>query len=72
MITIDHAEVARHHVADQLRTAEHHALLREGRLERRADRPSGARHGLASVLRRLADRLEPQQRQARPGLSVVR
>ena len=72
MITIDHAEVARHQVADQLRTAEHHALLREDRLGRRADHPSGARHALASTLRRLADRLEPQARRARPGLSVIR
>jgi hypothetical protein len=39
---------------------------------RAAGETSGPRHELAGVLRRLADRLEPQPRHRRTGLSVVR
>ncbi|MFK4083038.1 hypothetical protein ACI2LF_02945 [Kribbella sp. NPDC020789] len=77
MIT-EHQEVARYRVAEQVRAAETRALLHEND---EADR--GPRHGLATALRRLADKLEPltlpaaQARHARPehrgtGLSVVR
>ena len=66
-------EVARYRVAEQIRAAE----LRAQRKELCASLPdearSGrARHELAGVLRRLADRLEPQPRHRRTGLSVVR
>jgi hypothetical protein len=71
MIT-EHAEIARYRVAENIRTAESHALFREERAARRAARQYGPRHELASALRRLADRLEPQHRQRRTGLSVVR
>jgi len=77
MIT-EHQEVARYRVAEQVRAAEHRALLHD---HETTDR--GPRHGLAIALRRLADKLEPlttpatQARHARPeprgtGLSVVR
>jgi undecaprenyl pyrophosphate synthase len=71
MIT-EHEEIARYRVAENIRTAESHALFREERAARRAARQYGPRHELARALRRLADRLEPQPRQRRTGLSVVR
>lgn len=71
MIT-EHQEVARHRVAEHIRTAESHALLRQTRAARRATGPTGPRHELAAVLRRLANRLEPQPHPRRTGLSVVR
>jgi truncated hemoglobin YjbI len=72
MIT-EHQEVARHRVAEQLRTAEMRALRNEKKdALRAAGETSGPRHELAGVLRRLADRLEPQPRHRRTGLSVVR
>jgi len=73
MIT-EHQEVARYRVAEQLKAAE----ARAERHNRKAGR-TGPRHGLASALRRLADRLEPQRKPAEPqprhratGLSIVR
>lgn len=72
MITIDHAEIARHRLAERLRVTEHDAVRRDLRRTRRAARSSGARQRMAGALRRLADRLEPRQRQNRPSLSVVR
>ncbi|TDW60963.1 hypothetical protein [Kribbella pratensis] len=80
MIT-EHQEVARYRVAEQLRAAEARAMLHD----RKANRTS-PREGLASALRRLADRLEPsrlaepasrvladqQPRHRRTGLSIVR
>ena len=76
MIT-EHQEVARYQVEEKLRAAELRALRKEDRATRRATRraasgPSGPRHELATVLRRLADRLEPQPRHRRTGLSIVR
>jgi hypothetical protein len=72
MIT-EHQEVARHRVAEQIRAAELRALRNEKRDALRADgQTTGPRHELAGVLRRLADRLEPQPRHRRTGLSVVR
>ncbi|TCM46082.1 hypothetical protein [Kribbella sp. VKM Ac-2568] len=72
MIT-EHQEVARYQVEEKLRAAELRALRKEDRATRRAaSGPSGPRHELATVLRRLADRLEPQPRHRRTGLSVVR
>ncbi|TCO38652.1 hypothetical protein EV646_12026 [Kribbella antiqua] len=67
MIT-EHQEIARYKVAEQLRAADARAL-RKGP---RADRVGGPRHELAVVLRKMADRLEPQPRHRRTGLSVVR
>jgi predicted component of type VI protein secretion system len=80
MIT-EHQEVARYRVAEQLQAAEARAL-------RRGDKPRRAgRHGLATALRHLADRLEParladrleparrpepQPRHRGTGLSIVR
>jgi len=80
MIT-EHQEVARYRVAEQLRAAEVRAMLHD----RKANRTS-PREGLASALRRLADRLEPsrltepasrvladqQPRHRGTGLSIVR
>jgi hypothetical protein len=72
MIT-EHQEVARHRVAEQIRVAEMRALRNEQRDALRAGGDAGGpRHELAGVLRRLADRLEPQPRHRRTGLSVVR
>jgi hypothetical protein len=72
MIT-EHQEVARHRVAEQVRAAEVRAQRKEQRdLLRAAGESTGPRHELAGVLRRLADRLEPQPRHRRTGLSVVR
>jgi len=51
----EYEEVARHRVAERARAAEARAA-RHGREPRRTSRP---RHGLATVLRNLADRLEP-------------
>ncbi|TDD57920.1 hypothetical protein E1263_21345 [Kribbella antibiotica] len=77
MIT-EHQEVARYRVAEQVRAAENRALMHDHQ-----ETDGGTRHGLATALRRLADKLEPltnsapQARHARPearstGLSVVR
>ena len=74
MIT-EHQEIARYRVAEQLRAAEARAQRHDRKPE-----TSGARHGLATALRRLADRLEPaSRRMAEPqprhrgtGLSIVR
>jgi hypothetical protein len=71
MIT-QHEEVARYRAAEQLRAAEARALRKEDRAARRAAGPSGPRHELAGALRQLADRLDPQPRPRRTGLSVVR
>jgi hypothetical protein len=71
MIT-EQQEVARYRVAEQVRAAEVRARRNEQR-EASGPAPSrGPRHELAGVLRRLADRLEPQPRPRRTGLSVVR
>ncbi|MFG1623992.1 hypothetical protein [Kribbella sp. NPDC049227] len=59
MIT-EHQEVARHRVNEQLRAAEVRAE-RHGRKATRT-RTSGPRYELAGVLRRIADRLDPQRR----------
>ena len=72
MIT-EHQEVARHRVAEQIRAAELRAQRKEHRAVLRAEgKAGGPRHELAGVLRRLADRLEPQPRHRRTGLQVVR
>lgn len=71
MIT-EHEEIAKYRVAEQIRAAEAHALLRECKDARRAERTTGPRHELAGVLRRWADRIEPEPRTRRTGLSVVR
>jgi hypothetical protein len=71
MIT-EHQEVARYRVAERIRIAEARARRQEVREALKVDRVSAPRHELAVVLRRLADRLEPQPRNRRPGLSVVR
>lgn len=72
MIT-EHQEVARHRVAEQIKAAEMRAQRKELRDVLRAGGESGGpRHELAGVLRRLADRLEPQPRHRSTGLSVVR
>lgn len=71
MIT-EYQEVARCRVEDRIRAAELRAQRNELRAAAKAGRVSGPRHELAAVLRRLADRLEPQPRHRRPGLSVVR
>jgi hypothetical protein len=69
----EHQEVARYRVAEQIRTAERRARSNEQRETLRAEgNNAGPRHELAGVLRRLADRLEPQPRHRRTGLSVVR
>jgi len=52
----EHQEVARYRVAEQLRVAEARARLQEDRTR------TSPREGLAGVLRRLADRLEPASR----------
>ncbi|MGW6281009.1 hypothetical protein [Kribbella sp. NPDC055071] len=81
MIT-EHQEIARYRVAEQVRAAEVRAQLRD----RKQTGTTGPRHGLATALRQLADRLEPASRrltepQVQPqpqgrhrgtGLSVVR
>jgi len=68
-----HQEVARYRVAEQIRTAELRAQRKEQReVLRAAGEAGGPRHELAGALRRLADRLEPQPRHRRTGLSVVR
>jgi hypothetical protein len=73
MMISEHQEVARHRVAEQIRLAEVRAQRKEQREALRADgQPAGPRHELAGALRRLADRLEPQPRHRRTGLSVVR
>jgi hypothetical protein len=77
MIISEQQEVARQKVAEQIRTAELRAQRNE-LLDGQADALLGEthrgwpRHELAGVLRRLADRLEPQPRHRRTGLSVVR
>jgi hypothetical protein len=71
MIT-EHQEVARYRIAEQLQAAEARALRKDHRKTAKAHRVSGPRHELAGALRRLADRLEPQPRHRRNGLSVVR
>jgi hypothetical protein len=68
----EHQEVARYRVAEQLRAAEQRAQRKEFRQAQRIETSRGPRHELAGVLRRLADRLEPQPRTRRTGLSVVR
>ena len=67
MIT-EHQEIARYRIAENLRAAEARAL----RKQQKAGRSGGPRHELAVVLRKMADRLEPQPRHRRTGLSVVR
>ncbi|WP_432943142.1 hypothetical protein ACQPXM_39720 [Kribbella sp. CA-253562] len=72
MIT-EHQEIARCQVAEQLRQAEQRALRKQDRADRQtAYGVNAPRRELAGVLRRLADRLEPQPRHRRTGLSVVR
>jgi hypothetical protein len=82
MIT-EHQEVARYRVAEQLRAAEARAQRHDARQTERSNgqKQTGPRHGLAAVLRRLADRLEPiaaprvtepVARHRATGLSVVR
>ncbi|MDX6261297.1 MAG: hypothetical protein QOH84_2985 [Kribbellaceae bacterium] len=69
----EHQEVARYRVAEQIRVAELRAQRKE-QLDglRASGEVGGPRRELAGVLRRLADRLEPQPRHRRTGLSVVR
>jgi hypothetical protein len=57
MIT-DHQEIARYRVAEQVRAAEVRAQVRD----RKETGTGGPRHGLATALRQLADRLEPASR----------
>jgi hypothetical protein len=71
MIT-EHEEIARYRVAEQLQAAEARALLKHHRSAVKAHRVGGPRHELAVVLRRFADRLEPQPRHRHTGISVVR
>ena len=79
MIT-EHQEVARYRVAEQLRAAEARAARHGRKQSSKQARTNSPRHGLATALRRLADRLEPASRRlAEPqprhrsnGLSVVR
>jgi hypothetical protein len=71
MIT-EQAEVARYRVAEQIRAAEAHALLKESKEAGRPAGSTGPRHELAGVLRRWADWIEPEQRRRSTGLSVVR
>ncbi|MEV0282756.1 MULTISPECIES: hypothetical protein [unclassified Kribbella] len=71
MIT-EYQEVARCQVEDRIRAAELRAQRNELRAAAKDGRVSGPRHELAAVLRRLADRLEPQPQHRRTGLSVVR
>ena len=72
MIT-EYQEVARYRIAEQTKAAELRAQRKEQRDAQRAEgEAAGPRHELAGVLRRLADRLEPQPRHRRTGLSVVR
>ena len=72
MIT-EHQEVARYRIAEQTKAAELRAQRKQQREALRAEGEAGGpRHELAGVLRRLADRLEPQPRHRRTGLSVVR
>ncbi|WP_433163464.1 hypothetical protein [Kribbella sp. CA-247076] len=71
MIT-EHQEVARYQVAEKVRQAEIQARRRQVRESLKVDQVSAPRHTLATALRRLADRLEPQAHARRPGLSVVR
>ncbi|ADB35810.1 hypothetical protein Kfla_6819 [Kribbella flavida DSM 17836] len=72
MIT-EHQEIARHQVTEQLRAAERRGLRKQERDAQRTARGVNApRRELAGVLRRLADRLEPQPRPRRAGLSLVR
>jgi hypothetical protein len=72
MIT-EYQEVARYRIAEQTKAAELRAQRKEQRDALRAEGEAGGpRHELAGVLRRLADRLEPQPRHRRTGLSVVR
>jgi ABC-type uncharacterized transport system ATPase component len=71
MIT-EHQEVARYKVAENVRIAETRARRQEVRDALKVDHVSAPRHSLATALRRLADRLEPQPRPRRTGLSVVR
>jgi hypothetical protein len=61
MIT-EHQEVARYRVAEQLRAAEARAQRHARIGDDSKTRTSGPRHGLATALRRLADRLEPASR----------
>jgi hypothetical protein len=69
----EHQEVARYRVAEQIRVAELRARSKEHLDALRANgEAAGPRHELAGVLRRLADRLEPQPRHRSTGLSVVR
>ncbi|TWD80310.1 hypothetical protein FB561_1383 [Kribbella amoyensis] len=72
MIT-EHQEIARYQVAEQLRAAEARALRKADRASRPEEaRVSAPRREIAGALRRLADRLEPQPRHRRAGLSLVR
>jgi hypothetical protein len=72
MIT-EHQEIARYQVAEQLRAAEARALRRADKASRRDEQGvSAPRRELAGALRRIADRLEPQRRPRRTGLSVIR
>jgi hypothetical protein len=79
MIT-EHEEIARYRVAEHLHAAE----VRAQRRDRKPARTRSPRHGLATALRRMADRLEPasrrlsepyvqpQPRRRGTGLSIVR
>jgi len=71
MIT-EHEEVARYQVAEKVRIAENRARRQEVRDTLKVDHVSGPRRNLATALRRLADRLEPQPHPRPTGLSVVR
>jgi hypothetical protein len=71
MIT-EHQEIARLRIAEQVRAAETRAQLHEARTAGRSASWYGPRQELATVLRRMADRLEPNQPKRSTGLSVVR
>jgi hypothetical protein len=70
MIT-EHQEVARYKIAERVAVAEARARRQEVHEALKVDHVSAPRRTLATALRRLADRLEPQSTR-RPGLSVVR
>jgi hypothetical protein len=65
MIT-EHEEIARYRIAEQLRAAEARARLHD-----RKPRKS-PREGLAGVLRKLADKLEPSSRRLTEPVARVR
>lgn len=72
MMISEQQEVARYRVAEQIKAAETRTKYKDQLGATGKTTLRGPRHELAGVLRRLADRLEPQPRHRRTGLSVVR